>query len=97
MTVLEDKARYALLEALVIINSNFRKRPEKRIDWRKKMRIIYQEETKIFHLCNDAVSYIMMVLPNGHLGQLYFGRRVNTDKDYSYLLEMMSRPMASYL
>ena len=61
------------------------------------MRIIYQEETKIFHLCNDAVSYIMMVLPNGHLGQLYFGRRVNTDKDYSYLLEMMSRPMASYL
>ncbi len=61
------------------------------------MRIIYQEETKIFHLCNDAVSYIMMVLPNGHLGQLYFGRRVNADKDYSYLLEMMSRPMASYL
>lgn len=61
------------------------------------MHIIYQEETKIFHLYNDNVSYIMKVLPNGHLGQLYFGRRVNTDKDYSYLLEMMSRPMASYL
>lgn len=61
------------------------------------MHIIYQDETKIFHLYNDNVSYIMKVLPNGHLGQLYFGRRINADKDYSYLLEMMSRPMASYL
>ena len=50
------------------------------------MRIIYQEETKIFHLCNDAVSYIMMVLPNGHLGQLYFGRRAGNDvQAYGFL------------
>lgn len=59
------------------------------------MNIIYQEKSKIFHLYNDTVSYIMKVLPNGHLGQLYYGKRVNEKKDYSYLLELLSRPMAS--
>ena len=61
------------------------------------MQIVYQKETGIFHLYNDAISYIMMILPNGHMGQLYFGKRVNAEKDYSYLLEMAPRPMSSYL
>lgn len=59
------------------------------------MHITYQQETKIFHLYNDSISYIMAVLPNGHLGQLYFGKRVHEGKDYSYLLEMVPRPMAA--
>ena len=59
------------------------------------MHITYQQETKIFHLYNESISYIMTVLPNGHLGQLYFGKRVSEGKDYSYLLEMRSRPMAA--
>lgn len=61
------------------------------------MNIIYQEERRIFHLYNDEISYLMMVLPNGHLGQLYFGKRIGVEKDYSYLLEMMPRAMSSYV
>ena len=35
--------------------------------------IIFHEETKTFHLYNEKISYILCVLENGHLGQLYFG------------------------
>lgn len=61
------------------------------------MNILFQENTKTFHLYNDYISYIMMILPNGHMGQLYFGKRINENKDYSYLLEMAPRPMTSYI
>ncbi len=61
------------------------------------MSIIYQENTKTFHLYNQEISYIMTVLPNGHMGQLYFGKRVHHRADYSYLYETNSRPMASYV
>lgn len=59
------------------------------------MSIIYHESTKTFHLYNDEISYIMTVLPNGHMGQLYFGKRVRDREDFSFLLETGSRPMAS--
>lgn len=49
--------------------------------------IVYHENSRTFHLCNDHISYIMKVLPNDQLGQLYFGKAV-TDKDnFDYLLE----------
>lgn len=41
------------------------------------MKIVYHEESKVFHLWNENISYVMMVLPNGHLGQLYFGKRIH--------------------
>jgi len=59
------------------------------------MDIIYQKESQIFHLYNDTISYVMKVLDNGTLGQLYFGKRIPAQKDYSYLLEMLPRPMSS--
>ena len=40
------------------------------------MSIVFHETTGIFHLFNQELSYIMMILPNGHLGQLYCGRRI---------------------
>ena len=40
------------------------------------MSIYYHENTKTFHLTNGAVSYLMKVLPNGALGQLYFGQAI---------------------
>ena len=61
------------------------------------MSILYYENTKTFHLCNKEISYIMSVLPNGHMGQLYFGKRVAEREDYSYLYETASRPMTSYV
>ena len=59
------------------------------------MNISVNVEQNTFHLYNNEISYIMTVLPNGQMGQLYFGRRVHDREDYSYLLEMRSRPMSS--
>ena len=60
------------------------------------MSILFDEKNMTFHLYNDAVSYIMAVLPNGHMAQLYFGRKIRHKEDFSYLLETAPRPMASY-
>ena len=61
------------------------------------MSIVFHEKNRTFHLFNDKISYIMAVLPNGQMGQLYFGKRIHQREDYSYPLEMMARPMGSYV
>ena len=61
------------------------------------MPVIYHADTKIFHLYNDTISYLMMVLRNGQLGQLYFGKKIRDKEDFSYLLELKQRAMASYI
>lgn len=61
------------------------------------MHITFHETTKTFHLYNDEISYIMMVMRNGHLGQLYFGKKIQDKEDFSYLLETCERPMSSCL
>ena len=59
------------------------------------MNIVYHENSKVFHLWNDNVSYVMMVLKNGQLGQLYFGKRIHDRENLSDLLELAARPMSS--
>ena len=59
--------------------------------------IIFHKETKTFHLYNEKISYILCVLENGHLGQLYFGKRLHDKADFSYLVEKCGRPMTSYI
>ena len=59
--------------------------------------IIFHSRTKTFHLHNDSISYIMTVLENGHLGQLYYGKRIHDKEDFSYLVEKCGRPMTSYV
>ncbi len=61
------------------------------------MGIQFVEKSKTFHLYNDCISYIMKVLPNGHMGQLYFGGRVHLREDYSYLTETAQRSMTAYM
>ncbi len=61
------------------------------------MSILFNEKTKTFHLYNEEISYIMTVLQNGHLGQLYFGGRIHHKEDFSYLLETSYRPMTAYV
>ena len=39
------------------------------------MGIIFQENTGEFHLYNGQISYLMKILRNGQLGQLYFGKK----------------------
>ena len=40
------------------------------------MNIVFHEKTKTFHLYNDSISYIVTVLPSGHMGQLYYGKKI---------------------
>lgn len=61
------------------------------------MQIIYHESSRTFHLQNDYISYIMKVLPNDQLGQLYFGKPVHDQENFDYLVEMNHRPMTSYV
>lgn len=61
------------------------------------MGIIFHEETQTFHLTNGEISYIMTVLPNGHLGNLYYGKGVRDRSDFSHLLELVQRPMFQYV
>ena len=60
-------------------------------------KIIFHKETKTFHLYNEEISYIMCVLENGHMGQLYYGKRIHDKPDFSYLVEKCGRPMTSYI
>lgn len=61
------------------------------------MSIQFHKSTKTFHLYNNHISYIMCVLENGHLGQLYYGKKIRDKEDFSYLEEKAPRPMSSYL
>lgn len=61
------------------------------------MPIKYHEKSQEFHLYNDQISYIIKVLRNDQLGQLYFGQRVPDREDHRYLVENDYRPVMSYV
>ncbi len=61
------------------------------------MAIHFFENQGVFHLTNAHLSYILHILPNGHLGQLYFGSAIPIDEDYRYLFEGAPRPMTTYV
>lgn len=62
-----------------------------------QMDIRFHESTKTFHLFNEHFSYIMCILENGHLGQIYCGKHIHDKKDFTYLVEKIPRAMASYV
>ena len=59
------------------------------------MSIFYHQSTGTFHLTNGEISYLMKVLPNGALGQLYFGQAIRDRESFDHLLELRSRPMTA--
>ncbi len=59
------------------------------------MPIFYHEQAREFHLCNDTLSYILYALPNGHLGQLYYGKRLRDRESFAHLMGNGCRPVAS--
>ena len=61
------------------------------------MCISYHASSKTFHLHNDSISYIMTILPNGQLGQLYFGKTIHDCDNFDHLVEMNHRPMTAYV
>ena len=61
------------------------------------MSIIFNQESKEFHLFNNSISYIIKILRNNQLGQLYFGKKIHQRDSYDYLLENAYRPMSAYV
>ncbi|MEI4405935.1 hypothetical protein, partial [Streptococcus agalactiae] len=61
------------------------------------MPINFREKEKEFHLYNDSLSYVICVLPNGHIGNLYYGKRLSENMSYAYLLENKYRPLTAYV
>ena len=57
--------------------------------------IVFHDKTKTFHLYNEKISYIMCVLENGHMGQIYFGKKIHDKEDFSYLVEKIDLPHVS--
>ncbi len=62
------------------------------------MSIVYLANSKEFHLYNDDISYIIQILDNGQLGNLYYGKRIGAKEDFSYLLQggNCHRPLAVF-
>ena len=58
------------------------------------MPIVFHESTSIFHIYNNDISYIIKVLKNGQLGQLYYGRRLRDNSNFDHLLEILPRAQA---
>ena len=59
------------------------------------MGIIFDE--KEFHLYNENISYLMKIMRNDQMGQLYFGKRIPQKENYDYLTENRYRPVTSYV
>ncbi|MHA2950076.1 alpha-galactosidase [Limosilactobacillus reuteri] len=61
------------------------------------MPIKYHQMSREFHLYNNQISYIIKILRNDQLGQLFFGQRVPDRPNHDYLLENTYRPVTSYV
>ena len=59
------------------------------------MNIIYHEQGRVFHLFDDSISYILMVLPHGGLGSLYFGAALRDREGFEHLFERAHRGMSA--
>ena len=40
------------------------------------MPIIFHQKSKDFHIFNDSISYVIEVMANGMLENVYYGRRI---------------------
>lgn len=61
------------------------------------MPITYNEQSREFHLYNNKISYLIKILANKQLGQLYFGKRIPNRENHDYLVENTYRPVTSYV
>ena len=54
---------------------------------RCNMAIIFNESTKEFHLFNNEISYIIKVMKNNQLENLYFGKKITHRECFNHLIE----------
>lgn len=61
------------------------------------MSVVFHEKSGEFHLFNDEISYIISILPNGQLGQLYYGKRLRDRESFEHLQEYGMRSMVAWV
>ena len=59
------------------------------------MAIIFHKQSKCFHLYNDEVSYIMRIMENGQLENLYYGTKIHDKEDFAYFHDEAMRSQMS--
>lgn len=57
------------------------------------MPIRYHEAAREFHLYNNDISYIIGIMPNEQLENLYYGKKIHNQKSFSFLHEEMNRAL----
>ncbi|MBO0451781.1 alpha-galactosidase [Candidatus Enterococcus murrayae] len=61
------------------------------------MPINVHQNGKLFHLTNQKLSYLIQILEDGTLGNLYFGKKVSDREDFYHLIENEYRPNTAYV
>lgn len=59
------------------------------------MSVVFHEQTKQFHLFNREVSYIIRIMENGQLENLYYGKALHDREDFSHFHEELMRSQMS--
>lgn len=59
------------------------------------MSIYFHEQSGTFHLTNGKISYIMEVMANGQLEQLYYGKAIHDQESFHVLHEEMRRSLTT--
>lgn len=59
------------------------------------MSIIFNEKTKEFHLFNNRISYIIRLMKNHQLENLYFGKKITHRESFKHLIEREPRGFTS--
>ncbi len=60
------------------------------------MPIIYHEESKEFHIFNKDISYIIEIMENRQLENLYYGKRIHERESFAYMHQEGARPHAVF-
>ena len=59
------------------------------------MAIIFHKQSKCFHFYNNEVSYIMRIMENGQLENLYYGKKIHDKEDFTYFHDEAMRSQMS--
>lgn len=59
------------------------------------MPIIFHEKSRQFHIYNEYISYIIEIMENGELGNLYYGKKINDRESFAYLHQDKERSLAA--
>ncbi|MCD7866915.1 MAG: alpha-galactosidase [Clostridiales bacterium] len=59
------------------------------------MAVIFHEATRTFHLFNKEISYIIRIMENDQLENLYYGKKITDKEDFTYLHEEGMRSQMS--